>query len=507
MPYLRNLGRAFRTLGRAAAGRPMAGTTGYEGASTGRRLAMWAEVSTAISALLAAEGDTLRTRSRGLVRKNAWAKSAQDSYVANAIGTGITPKPLHPDETIRKLLKTSWERSAEEFDADGLTDFYGMQAIALREIFEAGEVLARFRPRLASDGLRVPLQLQLLEPEHLPLTHIGSNGKNPIRAGIEFTPFGKRAAYWLYPEHPNLGAFAFWPGSNQPTRVPAEQVMHCYQPLRCGQLRGQPWLAPVMVTLYELDKFCDAVLVRQSTSNFFLGWQRAMSDEFRGPLDASESLPDGTQAPDASIGYGQIQPNTILDLGATGNTLEFNRPPDPPAGLPEFVKTMLRSFCAGLGIPYESVAWDLEGVNYSSIRAGLLEYRRRIEQFQFSVMVFQFCRPVWRRWVNDAVLAGVLPQPRNPAEWDALYAVEWRTPKWAWVDPLKDVLAMKEAVRSAFTSRSAVIHENGEDPEQVDADIAADNKRADELEIKTDSDPRQTASSGTAQQLAVQGAP
>jgi lambda family phage portal protein len=507
MPYLRNLGRAFRTLGRAATGRPMAGSTGYEGASTGRRLAMWAEVSTAISALLAAEGDTMRARCRGLVRKNAWAKSAQDSYVANAIGCGITPKPLHPDPVMRTLLKTSWERSAQECDADGLTDFYGQQVIALREIFEAGEVLARFRPRLASDGLRVPLQLQLLEPEHLPLTRMGTNGKNPIRAGIEFTPFGKRAAYWLHPEHPMLGGMTLQLTSNEPVRVPAEQVIHCYQPLRCGQVRGQPWLAPVMVTLYELDKFSDAVLVRQATANFFLGWQRSLSDEFRGPLDAGTTLPDGTAAPDASVGFGTIQPNTIIDLGATGNTLEFNKPPDPPAGLPEFIKTMLRSFCAGIGIPYESVSWDLEGVNYSSIRAGLLEYRRRIEQFQFSVMVYQFCRPVYRRWVNDAVLAGVLPQPRTPAEWDALYAVEWRTPRWGWVDPLKDVMAMKEAVRCAFTSRSAVIHENGEDPEQVDADIAADNARAKDLGIVSDSDPAQTANSGAAQQLAVQGAP
>lgn len=485
----------------------MGSPVGFEGASTGRRLAAWQEVDTAISALLSAEGDEMRRRCRGLVRKNCWARSAEDSYVANAIGTGITPKPLHPDPAVRTLLKDSWLRWTDESDADGLTDFYGLQALALREIFQAGEVLSRFRARRPEDGLFIPLQLQLLEPEHLSFTNFGRNRNNPIRAGIEFTPFGKRAAYHLYAEHPGLGGFALSGNPMDVRRVPAEQVLHCFQPLRVGQLRGQPWLAPVMVTLHELDKFCDAVLIRQATANFFVGWQRSLSMvEGTGPIISSSTTAAGDPAPSSDVGFGQIEPNTILDLGATGETLEFNRPPDPPGSMPEFVKLMLRAYSAGIGIPYEQVSWDLEGVNYSSIRAGLLEFRRRVEQFQFSVMVFQFCRPIWRRWVNDAVLAGVLPQPRDKQGWEALYAVEWRTPKWAWVDPLKDVMAMKEAVRSCFTSRSAVIHENGEDPEQVDQDIADDHDRAESLGIVSDADPAQTQNNGAAQATLTQEA-
>ena len=71
------------------------------------------------------------------------------------------------------------------------------------------------------------------------------------------------------------------------------------------------------------------------------------------------------------------------------------------------------------------------------------------------------------------------------------------------VDPLKDVLARKEEVRCGFTSRTAVIHERGYDPEQVEAEIAADNERADAAGNVFDSDPRRTANSGVAQDVAL----
>ena len=491
--YLRKLTQAGRDFGRAV----MGSRSGFEGASTGRRLAGWSETTSAISALLSSEGDTLRARSRGLVRKNCWAKSAQEAWVANAIGTGITPEPLHPDEATRTQLKKLWDKSSVELDADGLTDFYGLQALAMREIFEAGEVLVRLRPRYVSDGLAVPVQMQMIESEHLPLRDNRTIGGNMIRAGIEFTPYGKRVAYHLYREHPGLGAMSLLSTNLDQVRVTAESALHIFAPLRAGQLRGMPWLAPVMVTLYELDQFVDAVLVRQKLANMFLGWQRSIDSSGANPIDYSATM-GGETAPDG-IGFGSLESGTLLDLGNTGMTLEFSSPPDPAASFEMFVGKLLHCVSAGTSVPYTLLDWNTSEVNYSSMRGELLEFRRRIEQFQFSVMVHQFCRPTWRWWINNAVMAGVLETPTDQDGWDALYAVEWRTPRWAWVDPLKDVQAAKESVRCGFTSRTAVIHELGYDPEQVDAEIASDNARAKRLGIVSDADPAQTQKNGAAQ--------
>jgi lambda family phage portal protein len=477
--------------------RAVMGSTGFEGAASGRRLTGWNETDSAISALLSSEGDLLRRRCRGLVRKNPWARSAQDSYVANAIGTGIKPESLHPDPVVRALIHKSWGVSVMEFDSDGLTDFYGLQQLAMREVFQAGESLARFRPRYATDGLLVPLQLQIIPSEHLSYTdnRMGSGG-NVIRSGIEFTPYGKRAAYHLWREHPGLGGLTLGNKANMQVPVSADNVLHMFLPRSGGQYRGEPWLAPVMLTLYELDQFVDAVMVRQKLANMFLGWQKRQNLDDPGPMLAASTGPDGSTAD--GVGFGLLQPGTMLDLD-DGDTLEFNTPPGPGAEFASFLKVMLHVFSAGVGVPYEQNTWDLEGVNYSSIRSGLLEFRRRCEQFQFQVMAFQFCRPVWRRWINDAVLAGVLPKPSDAQGWRDLYSVEWRTPAWDWVDPLKDVLAKKEEVRCGFTSRSAVIHERGYDPEQIEAETTADNARADAAGNVYDSDPRNTAGTGTAQ--------
>ena len=118
-----------------------------------------------------------------------------------------------------------------------------------------------------------------------------------------------------------------------------------------------------------------------------------------------------------------------------------------------------------MGVPYTNVTGDLRQANYSSLREGKLEFRRRIEQFQHGTLVFQLCRPVWRRWIRDAVLAGALDLPgfaRDPAPY---LAVKWIPPKWDWVDPLKDRKAEIEAIEAGLKSRSDVIESEGYDAE------------------------------------------
>jgi capsid protein len=140
----------------------------YNSTGTGRATAGWNPGSEAINALVQAGGDTLVRQSRDLDRRNAWAHNAVESFVSNAIGTGIVPKWKDPEA--RAKLEPAWLRWTDESDSTGLCDFYGQQALAARTALVAGECLARFRARRASDGLTVPLQIQLLEPEHLPLT-------------------------------------------------------------------------------------------------------------------------------------------------------------------------------------------------------------------------------------------------------------------------------------------------------------------------------------------------
>ena len=149
-------------------GLPKRRAGGYEGAATGRRLGNWTPGNDGANSLLFRDASLMRSRSRDLVRRNAWAANAVDSLVANMIGSGIKPQSSHRDPLIKEKIQATWLEWTKESDTHGLCGFYGQQALIARAMIEGGEVIVRLRNRDERDGLIVPLQLQVLEPEHLP---------------------------------------------------------------------------------------------------------------------------------------------------------------------------------------------------------------------------------------------------------------------------------------------------------------------------------------------------
>jgi capsid protein len=60
------------------------------------------------------------------------------------------------------------------------------------------------------------------------------------------------------------------------------------------------------------------------------------------------------------------------------------------------------------------------------LRGAIVEYRRKLEQVQHNVFVFQMCMPIWRRWLDTAVLAGA---PIAPSDY-LLQQVQYQRAKW-----------------------------------------------------------------------------
>ena len=174
-----------------------------EGAMSRRRLRGWQPPLENINSLVASGGPRLLARSRELVVTNGYAANACEAYAANLIGDGMKPSSLIEDAELRDKVQRLWLAWTDQADADGLTDFYGLQAMIAREMFVAGECFVRFRSRRAGDGLLVPIQLQLLQSEMLPFEKIETapNG-NRIRCGIEFDLIGRRVAYHFRRRHP-----------------------------------------------------------------------------------------------------------------------------------------------------------------------------------------------------------------------------------------------------------------------------------------------------------------
>ena len=197
-----------------------------------------------------------------------------------------------------------------------------------------------------------------------------------------------------------------------------------------------------------------------------------------------ESAADGN-----GVALAGMEPGTLQIL-EPGEDIKFSAPADVGSSYAEFMRQQFRAVAAAMGITYEMLTGDLTQVNYSSIRAGLLEFRRRCEALQHGVIVHQLCRPIWRAWMNQAVLEGAIDLPGYRQQKRQYQSAKWIPQGWKWVDPQKEYNAMKLVIRAGLMSRSEAISGNGYDAEDVDREIAADNARADALGLVFDSDAR-----------------
>lgn len=471
------MARHFPTLTRNGFVLPSNIKASYEGAGEGRRSAGWEASDNGINSINTPALRNLRARSRAAVRNDPYAFNVIDKRVSNLIGTGITPRPMIEDDAVRKLQQELWCDWVDESDADDRTDFYGQQALVARTVETSGECFVRLRPRSLDEGLAVPLQLQILAPEFVPHDKFEStkNG-NIIRAGIEFTPGGKRVAYWMYLSHPRDSA-SLNAGYNQLVRVPAAQVLHIFEPVEPGQLRGVPRLSPVLKRLRSLDNYDDAVLFRQEVANLFAGFIKRPAPE-SGPVPrdpVTGQLLDLDR--DGFTPMVALEPGTMQELGA-GEEVEFSKPPDAGNNYPDFMRQQLMAAAAGSGTPYEILTGDMRGINDRALRVVLNEFRRRLEQLQFSVYVHQLCRPVRAAWMDMAVLSGALVLDDYAQKRRHYLRTRWVPQGWAYIQPVQDVQARRMEVQAGFSSRSEMVLRTGYDAETVDLENAADLARA-----------------------------
>ncbi len=468
-----------------------AGVSPYDGASQASRVVRWQGSSASPNALLSGSLATLRNRSRERRRNDGMADAGIETLVSNIVGAGIKPQFRTRDAALNKALAALWLEWTDFSDDGNQFDFYGQQALACSSMITGGDMFARLRARLPEDGLPVPLQLQLLSSDFCPVekTEPGPGG-NYIVNGVEFNAIGKRVAYWLYREHP--GDVLMRRYDAMPVRVPADQVIHMAVIKEIGVVRGEPWLARALTKLHDLDQYDDAQLTRQKIGNLFAGFVRPSAEGFFG----GQTDPDAEQKAIAPLEPGMMQ--ELLP----GEDITWSDPPDAGTGYEAFNRAQYSHVAASIGVLYEQLTGDYRGVNDRTWRAALNEFGTRLGRWQHHTLIFQFCRPVLAAWANFAVLSGAIRLPDGVTVKDVV-AAKWLPPARPYINPVQDVQARRDEVRAGFRSRSEVISERGYDAEVVDAEIAADNARADALGLTLDSDPRATAQNGQTSQPAV----
>jgi lambda family phage portal protein len=413
-----------------------------------------------------ADGKTLRVKARALVQNVPYIQASLRGLVAATIGTGIAPRATGAEKDKLNKLFQDWSKVC---DADGRFDYHGMIKAAYSAMEQDGEVLIRLRPRRPSDGLPVPLQLQLLEIDWLDSTRMGGFNGNTIINGIEYDVLGAVTAYWLWDQHP--GDTALIRGRKiQSTRVPAQNIIHLFNPERPGQGRGFSRFAPVIARTRDMQLYEDAELARKNLES-------RLSVLASGDTTTMDN-------PAAAAGSGSTGPGGMRDLGELGGGTIFGMPaglnftvvePKAAPGLVEYLKFNIHIIAAAIGVPYEVATGDMSEVNFSSARVRLLNFRREVEQMQWLVLIPKLLAPIHTAFVEAAHLSGAI-RGRDTA-------VDFSPPKWDYVNPEQEVKADLAEIGAGLASPSEKLRQRGYDPETVFNELAADIKRFKDLGI------------------------
>lgn len=464
----------------------------YDGATQGKRAAGWRRTRLdANSELTPAAQAALRGIARDLVRNNPFAARGAAKVAEAIVGTGITFQVYRNgkvDEGLNKLARSHLDKNT--CDAGGRADLYGLQLKAARTIVESGAAVVRRRWRRFSDGLPLPFQLQVLEPDYIdpskhgPLT--AAPGKLPgfCINGIQFSPIGQREGYWLYNGHPG-SARVDRLGS---TFVPAGEVAHVFREDRPEQEHGATWFAPVILRMRDFADYEDAQLTRQKIASAFVGVVHGDDPEggIPGIVEDEQALPvDDEREP---LDY--VEPGTFQYL-RHGEEVTFSDPPSVE-GYVDYSRVSLRAISVGLGVPYEVLTGDLSGVSFISGRLGRLEYRDTVAAWQWLMFIPQFCGAV-ERWLLEAL--EMVGEDTTGVE------LRWTPAPTKMLDPATEIAANREAVRSGQATLSGLARERGEDPDKFFAEAKADAEKLDALGLVFDSDPRKVTSAGNATNL------
>lgn len=432
----------------------------YEGATKSRRTIGWQTSGKSANSEVYRAGHTLRDRSRDLVRNNPLASRAIDALVTAIVGIGIKPRNTDPRLA---LLWDEWIPNAVNGAPMG---GYAMQALLVRGWLESGGSLMLRRPRHAGGGMRLPIQIQPLEIDHLDFAKtqgLPSGGR--IVQGVEFAPTGEIVAYWIFETHPGEAMIAM-----DSVRYDATQVSHITRPTRPGQVNGTPILTPVMQALRDLHDTEDAERVRKNLEACAMAVVTGGDDDTA--YNQSDSIGDTTSesggtAYDSNGNIVEVMEPGLIIKAQPGKTIEFLQ----PHANPDFVTYMQheqRQIATGLSMPYEVLTQDLSMVNFSSIRMGQLEFRAVVRTYREFIVKPLILRPLWSWFVDTAIAAGLVPAGD--------YAVDWAFPRFEEVDRVKAATADAIELRTMISSRPSVIAERGGNAEKITDEIAADMK-------------------------------
>lgn len=409
---------------------------------------------------------TLRQRSRDLYcGGSTLATGAVKRLRTNAVGTGLHLKSTINEEILgitseeaRKVEETierefaHWANSTN-CDIERIDNFYQLQQLALLNALLSGDSFALMTTTKRTGSI-YDLRIELVEADRVSTPD--NETINPLFCeGVEKNANGEVVAYHISKFHPlsfqdreprewvRVKAFG--------EKTGRRNVIHVMNRERIGQVRGVPFLSPVIETIKQLGRYTEAEVLAAVINGLFTVFieKESASDD----VPFGEAVPEDMQVDSEDEGSIELAPGAVIDLGE-GEKANMVNPGRPNPNFDPFVMAIIKQIGAALEIPYELLIMAFSN-NYSASRAAILEFFKVIKMYR-AWFVTDFCQPIYEEWLCEAVAKGRINAPgffNDPIIKDAYCSAEWNGPSAGQLDPKKEVEAAELRVQGGFSTR------------------------------------------------------
>ena len=420
----------------------------------------------------------IRDRCREQARNNDYAKRYLQLMTTNVVGQNgirIQSKARNEDGALdfigNQVIENAWKQWSKKGNCtvDGKLSFVDAQKLFIESLARDGEVLVR---HITTNNPLDPYKIQFLDADYLDEeeNQVMKNGEETIM-GVKLDANGKPKSYLLFKDHPHNQYFGNY--NREHIELPADQLIHAYVPERAEQTRGVPFMTTALTRLKMLDGYEEAELVAARVGASKRGFFTSQTgDQYTGD-DLDD---DYTPIMNAEAGTFEQLPD--------GMDFKSFDPQHPAAGFDSFHKSVLRGIASGLGVSYVSLANNLEGVNYSSIRQGTLEERDNFRIMQ-RFMIEHFIQPVFDKWLlqtmsfkDDFLLP---PDKYNKFANNIVYIPR----SWGWIDPVKEVKANVDGLNAGVVTMQDVQANYGRDVEELFEQHQREEELAKQYDIQT----------------------
>jgi len=454
-------------LQRHAARTQMALSGGYVGARVDvAQLSRWQPLAGSANADTIRDLPRLRARSRDQMRNAPVAVGALNTVISHTIGTGLSYSPSIDAKFLGLTLEKAAQWQADtrrrfgawagstDCDVARQLDFYGLQELAFRSFLESGDCFV-LTPTPTRNG-EPRLALQLIEADRVCNPYKQPDTERMVD-GVEINEnTGEAIACHVAHYHPG---YTMATTQNQWTRAKyrgnvtgRRNVLHIFKPLRPGQVRGVPWIAPILEPLKQLSRWSDAELNAAVVSSALTTFVKMDPDAFQSIYDEEAQ---SAIVSNAARWSGEMDTGKAVNL-MPGESIESPAPGRPNPAFDPFWQAMVRQIGMALEMPYEVLVMHFQS-SYSAARAALLMAYKSFRGKR-DLMAKTFCQQVFELWLADEVAAGRISAPGFFA--DPVIKAAWCSAIWTGdgpgsIDPVKEVEAARMRVDLGISTKQA----------------------------------------------------